>query len=92
MSDFAGKARETVHIVVDSTHLIKILVERLHLLQLFYIAKIFSSLPVLTMLSVYWTFTKNEPIMQQDDRKKINLPLLHVIHLSLLKLPSQVTF
>ena len=90
MRDFAGKLREPIHIVVDSLQLIKTLIERPHLLHIFYIAKIFYSLPIPTMLGVYWNITKNEPLMQQDDRKKINISLLHVIHLSLLKFLSQI--
>lgn len=90
MRDFAGKPRGQIHFGVYSIQLLKILIERPYLLHILHTAKIFYSLIILTVLSVYWSITKNEPIMQQDDGKKINL-LFSMLSISLLlNFPSQM--
>lgn len=82
MRDFAGKPKRQIHFAVDSIPLIKIVIERPHLSYVFYIAKIFYSLVIPAGLRIYWSIIKK----YAHDRKKINLPLLHVIHLCPIKI------
>lgn len=91
MRDMARKPREPVHMVNQDTLGLypgNQDTDRPHVLHIFYIAKIFYSLPVLTMLSVYWSTTKNGPIMQQDDRKENKSPSVACYP----SLPTKVSF
>lgn len=90
MSDFDGKPRGQIHFVVYSIQLLRISMERPHLLYIFHIVKIFYSFIILTVISVYWSITTNEPLMQQDDRKKLNLTLTMLSISPLLNFPSQI--